>query len=41
MKRMIFQGKGAKARALFDRENLPRREQAIRNMLKREKLWLR
>jgi hypothetical protein len=41
MKRMIFQGKGAKARALFDRENLPRREQVIRNTLKREKLWLR
>ena len=29
------------ARALFDRANLPRREQAIRNRLKREKLWLR
>jgi hypothetical protein len=41
MKRMIFQGKGAKARALFDQENLPRREQVIRNTLKREKLWLR
>ncbi len=41
MKRMIFQGKGAKARALFDQSNLPRREQAIRNTLKREKLWLR
>jgi hypothetical protein len=41
MKRMIYQGKGAKARALFDRENLPRKEQAIRNTLKREKLWLR
>ena len=41
MKRMIFQGKGAKARALFDRDDLPRKEQAIRNMLKREKLWLR
>jgi hypothetical protein len=41
MKRMIYQGKGAKARALFDRANLPRREQAIRNTLKREKLWLR
>jgi hypothetical protein len=24
MKRMIFQGKGAKARALFDRDHLPR-----------------
>ncbi len=41
MKRMIFQGKGMKARALFDQDNLPRREQKIRNMLKREKLWLR
>ncbi|MEL6533080.1 MAG: hypothetical protein AAFQ06_08580, partial [Pseudomonadota bacterium] len=41
MKRMVYQGKGAKARALFDRANLPRREQAIRNALKREKLWMR
>ncbi|WP_439649753.1 hypothetical protein [Gymnodinialimonas ulvae] len=41
MKRMIYHGKGQKARALFDRANLPRREQAIRNTLKREKLWLR
>jgi len=41
MKRMIYQGKGQKARALFDRENLPRKEQQIRNTLKREKLWLR
>jgi len=38
---MIYQGKGAKARALFDQDNLPRREQAIRNKLKRENLWLR
>ena len=41
MKRMIYQSKGQKARALFDQENLPRKEQAIRNALKREKLWLR
>ena len=41
IKRMIYQGKGQKARALFDRENLPRKEQVIRNTLKREKLWLR
>ncbi len=41
MRRMIFQGKGAKARALFDQNKLPRREQQIRNTLKREKLWLR
>ncbi|WP_425092477.1 hypothetical protein [Tropicimonas sp. S265A] len=40
-KRMIYQGKGAKARALFDRDNLPVKEAAIRNRLKREKLWLR
>lgn len=41
IKRMIYQGKGAQARALFDRANLPRREQVIRNTLKRENLWLR
>lgn len=40
-KRMVIQGEGAKARALFDRANLPRREQAIRNTLKREGLWVR
>ena len=39
--RMIYQGRGHKARALFDRSDLPRREQAIRNRLKREGLWLR
>ncbi|MCY4336830.1 MAG: hypothetical protein OXC60_19420 [Litoreibacter sp.] len=41
MKRMIYQGKGQKARALFDRNALPRKEQAIRNTLKRNNLWLR
>lgn len=41
MKRMIFQGKGRKAREMFDRDNLPRREQSIRNQLKRAKLWMR
>ena len=40
-KRMIYQGRGARARALFDRSALPRREQAIRNTLKREGLWMR
>ena len=40
-KRFIYQPKGAKARALFDRTDLPRKEQAIRNRLKREKLWAR
>lgn len=41
MKRVIYQGRGAKARALFDQNNLPKREQAIRNRLKSEALWLR
>lgn len=41
LKRMIYQNKGDKARALFDRDNLPRKEQALRNQLKRENLWLR
>jgi hypothetical protein len=41
IRRMIYQGKGARARALFDQSKLPRKERAIRNTLKREKLWLR
>ncbi len=40
-KRMIYQGRGAKVRALFDRDDLPRREQAIRNRIKREGFWMR
>ena len=40
-KRMIYQGRGQKARALFDRGNLPRKERAIRNKLKSENLWMR
>lgn len=40
-RRVLYQGKGAAARALFDRTNLPHREQAIRNTLKREGLWFR
>ncbi len=41
IKKMVYQNKGGRVRALFDRSNLPRREQAIRNRIKREKLWLR
>ena len=41
VKTMVYQNKGRKARALFDRERLPHREQVIRNTLKREGLWLR
>lgn len=41
MLRMIYQGRGAKARALFDRDMLPRAEKIIRNTLKREGFWMR
>ena len=40
-KKLIYQGKGAQVRALFDRADLPRREQMIRNTIKREGLWFR
>ncbi|MBU2963266.1 hypothetical protein KO516_21045 [Citreicella sp. C3M06] len=39
--RTLYQGRGHKARALFDRNDLPAREQAIRNRLKREGFWMR
>lgn len=41
IKRMVFQGRGAKVRAMFDRENLPRKEQAIRNRIKSAGFWMR
>lgn len=41
IKRMVYQGRGEKVRALFDRSNLPRREQAIRNRIKSEGFWMR
>ena len=41
IKRMVFQGRGAKVRALFDQENLPRREQMIRNRIKKNGFWMR
>lgn len=40
-KRMIYQGRGHKVRAMFDRKDLPRKEQAIRNQIKREGFWMR
>lgn len=41
-KLMIYQNKGRnKVRPLFDRDDLPHREQVIRNTLKREGWWLR
>ena len=40
-KRMIYQGRGQKVRALFDRNNLPRHEKAIRNQIKSAGFWMR
>ncbi|KCV80937.1 hypothetical protein ATO10_14839 [Actibacterium atlanticum] len=40
-KRMIFQNKGQKVRDMFDRDDLPKREQAIRNKIKKANLWMR
>ncbi|KAA8609481.1 hypothetical protein AL036_03660 [Salipiger aestuarii] len=39
--RTLYQGRGWKARALFDRDALPRGEQGFRNRLKREGFWMR
>jgi hypothetical protein len=41
IKRVVYQGRGHKVRALFDRDHLPRREQAIRNRIKSEGFWMR
>ena len=41
MKRLVFQGKGARIREMFDRNNLPHREQLIRKAIKAKGLWLR
>jgi hypothetical protein len=41
VKVMVYQNRGRKARALFDRADLPKREQSIRTLLKKEGLWLR
>lgn len=41
IKRMIYQSKGQKVRAMFDRTNLPPREKMIRNQIKKANLWMR
>lgn len=41
MLRMIYQGRGQKVRALFDQDDLPRREKMIRNKIKSEGFWMR
>ena len=39
-KRIHFQNKGERIRALFDRDHMPTKEQVIRQRIKREGLWL-
>lgn len=41
IRKTIYQGGGSTARAMFDRDALPRQEQAIRNRLRTKGLWLR
>ncbi|MEM8774045.1 MAG: hypothetical protein AAGF53_03370 [Pseudomonadota bacterium] len=41
IKFMVYHGRGHKVRDLFDREDLPRKEQAIRNTIKRNGFWIR
>ena len=40
-RKMIYQGKGRKVRAMFDRDDLPANEQKLRNRIKKAKLWMR
>ncbi|MGK7652184.1 hypothetical protein ACSQ76_07150 [Roseovarius sp. B08] len=41
MKFMIYHGRGHKVRDLFDRGDMPRKEQAIRNTIRRNGFWMR
>ena len=41
IKKLVIQGKGAKIREMFDQDNLPQREQAIRKAIKSKGLWQR
>jgi len=41
IRRMVLQGRGRRARAMFDRTALPRSEAAVRRRLKAAGLWLR
>lgn len=40
-KRLIYQKHGERIRAMFDRNNLPRKERAIRNKIKSAGYWIR
>ena len=41
IKRTVYQSRGHKVRAMFDQNDLPRREQAIRNRIKKAGFWMR
>ena len=41
IKKLVIQRKGHKIRDMFDRDNLPQREQVIRNRIKAKGLWMR
>ncbi|GAA3854216.1 hypothetical protein [Celeribacter arenosi] len=41
IKRLVYQSKGNRIRDMFDRNALPRREQMIRNRIKKAGLWMR
>ena len=41
IKRMVYQKRGDKVRALFDQNDMPRREQALRNRIKSSGFWMR
>lgn len=41
IKRTVYQNRGDRVRAMFDRTDLPRREQMIRNQIKKAGLWMR
>jgi len=40
-RRMIYQRRGTRVRALFDQNNLPLKEQSMRARIKRNRLWMR
>ncbi len=41
IKKLVYQNKGRKIRAMFDQDNLPQREQVIRKAIKSKGLWQR
>ena len=41
IKRMVYQSRGMKLRALFDRDNLPHPEKKLRNQIKQAGFWMR